>query len=362
MTKTTPTRIRVKLHCQSSAELLRQVYTGFGILQQRGIIDLTLVKERSFAPGKNAVPRLKAVINDRITVMYDTADGSEIDSKALDESDFYFKRSFDEIQARNGKYSNKIIPYGLNYAVYGSNDKANLLFFWSLISASSLKSISESILLGVYSSKFLSTLLGLNCGRGIDSLENLEYLPRPDLPPKILFLSRLRNPIRVNRKSEFQNQMNIVRVDIVRKLRKEFGSLFFGGVDATEFAINNYSDCVVDSAITKKSNYLAILKNSTICIATQGISGSNGWKLSEYVANSKAIVTEKLVYQAPGHFTSPDNYLDFTDTNGCIEAVTKLIENPNIVRTQMNNNYLYFNLYQRPEILIWNSIVKSLTL
>jgi hypothetical protein len=46
-----------------------------------------------------------------------------------------------------------------------------------------------------------------------------------------------------------------------------------------------------------------------------GLYESNGWKLGEYVAGSKAIVSEHLHYDAPGNFSPEQNYLEFNSAD-----------------------------------------------
>ena len=65
---------------------------------------------------------IRVILNDRIMLHYDLKDGRLVSQKDLDESHYYFKRSYHpEYIESIGKQKEKIFPYGLNYSVYPSN-------------------------------------------------------------------------------------------------------------------------------------------------------------------------------------------------------------------------------------------------
>ena len=91
-------------------------------------------------------------------------------------------------------------------------------------------------------------------------------------------------------------------------------------------------------------------------MTTVGLNGSNGWKLGEYVAFSKAIVTEPLRFRVIGDFEKEKNYLEFVNPEELIESVTRLYEDRNLRMAIMMNNYRYYQSYVRPDALVLNSL------
>src|SRR5688500_17755894 len=98
-----------ELVCHSNEYPIQQLYTGFFLLQRRGIIDI----KQKFVPA--TIPNqpnaqhlryaryccLRVVIDKRLTLLYDSHDSWEIDEEYLSACDFYFKRSFSSSYLKN---------------------------------------------------------------------------------------------------------------------------------------------------------------------------------------------------------------------------------------------------------------------
>ncbi len=173
--------------------------------------------------------------------------------------------------------------------------------------------------------------LGLYAKRGwLPRITQLYGLPDDDASPHILFMTRVWEPFdhpeRSREKAAERMQINEMRIDCIQQLRTEFRDRFVGGLAHTEFAMQHYRDFLIpDKALIPRKHYLELLKAFPICIATTGLHSSIGWKLAEYVAFSKAIVSEKLIYQVPGPFGAGDDYLEFETAEQCVESVHQLV-------------------------------------
>ena len=71
------------------------------------------------------------------------------------------------------------------------------------------------------------------------------------------------------------------------------------------------SEMIQKRHLKKDCYFLNIVKSSDICIATTGLHKSIGWKFGEYIAASRAIITEPLYYEIPGELKRGSNYLEF---------------------------------------------------
>ena len=192
-------------------------------------------------------------------------------------------------------------------------------------------------------------------------LRNLHSPPLYSQVPKVLFMTAAHDPYddpyRSKEKIEERVHNNERRADCVRLLRKELGPNFYGGFIHNKFSVEKYKDVLLDMPTnSKKKRYLLRLKKFPICIATTGIHGSIGWKFAEYVAFSKAIVSERLEYEIPGQFGPMRNYLVFSSPDECVEQSVKLMADDELRYQLMTNNAEYYQSYVKPNILVFNAL------
>ena len=325
----------------------RQVVVGFCELAQRGDVKLKLLRDRGLRRD-TPPPVLRALINGR-TVLYDVRDGynfsedDQFDSaafhKSLDEVDFYFKRSFDPARHVGMTNAEKVRPLGLNYLV-------------------ALRGFHPYVWERTWD---LGATLRTFAGRQ-PSVEHFEGPPTVDLDPKVLFMARVWDPDEKEGKlRDERHAINDMRADCIRAARKEFASVFYGGLALDDFAQRHYPDCLLPSAgASGKKAFLKRVRESSICVATTGLHGSIGWKMAEYVAASKAIVSEPLNYVVPGNFVAGQNYLEFVSTDDFVCAVTRLLEDAKLRHDVMRHNWTYYQGWVRPDALVMNSIMTVL--
>jgi hypothetical protein len=346
---------------QSSDERLAQIYTGFGMLEESGVINLRIERGKNKESGIVTKPVLRVIINENIKVIYDTYDGARIDGDDLSWCDFYFKRSFNKEKVKLDRLDKKVFPLGFNYSVYGQNDHGFRRIILAILNVRSIISSKDVARLLIRNSNFLSRILSTTTGKYTSYYKKYESIPRFDLEPKIFFFARLWDPSKTGQLNpepiEDRYRINKKRIECVKKLKLEFPTIFMGGIERSDYALKNCKEYVVENyKMTGKNEYLKLLKQSSICIATAGLRGSNGWKLSEYIAGSKAIVTEKLHFQVPGDFEKEKNYLEFSTPDECVDKVTILLKD-NVRRYEiMRNNYLYYQQYLRPDMLVGNTL------
>ena len=190
--------------------------------------------------------------------------------------------------------------------------------------------------------------------------------PDPLREPRVLFMTRAWNPDNFPEQaapgeSEYWrrvcNEVNETRAAIIDALRKKLGDKFYGGFSHDKYSIKKYGKFLLtDTRMSKKKAYINMLKEFPICIASTGLFNSIGWKLAEYIAFSKAIVSEPLYFEVPGDLGKDNNYLEFTTADQCVEK-TLLLLNDQQKRTEiMGNNNRYYNEYLSPDKLIWRTL------
>jgi hypothetical protein len=168
-------------------------------------------------------------------------------------------------------------------------------------------------------------------------------------------------PDREPRQREERFELNEMRARCVILLRKEFGPAFTGGFKHTPYALEHHHEVLLEHAeLASKRSYLGLLAAHPICIATTGLHGSIGWKFGEYVAFSKAIVSEKLLYSAPGNLAAGVHYLEFRTPEECVAAAVGLFKDRERRGAMMQANSEYYGRYVRPNRLIARTLETAL--
>lgn len=357
-------KIKCKLISSSISHIIQHLYTGFFILYKNRIIDLSqeVKKENYYDVGNIQHLRdarkahLCVILNSTIKLYYDVHDSWEIDEEKLDDSDFYFKCNFSVKYLKNlGKNIDKIYPLGLKYIVY-----PDYIDKFALERSVRLSNSRRERLFEIFRS-----LCILDSYTFIPRHRFMWSLPDYDAAPKILFMTRAwdpyDNPDRTKDKIEERISMNETRSKCIRLLRSNFGDDFYGGFSHDKFAIENYRDCLIaDSSLSAKGNYIKLLMSFPICVTTTALHGTIGAKLGEYVAFSKAILSEKLNPEVPG-FENGENYLEFNTPEECVAKARQLFSDTKLRKEIMLNNAKYYQSYLKPDSLILHTLLLALS-
>ena len=78
------------------------------------------------------------------------------------------------------------------------------------------------------------------------------------------------------------------------------------------------------------------------------------------MSQSKAIVTEPLMYRVPGCFAPERNYLEFSTPESRVECVTRLFKDYQLRCQLMINNFRYYHSYVRPDFLVLNTLARAI--
>ena len=358
-------RLSCTLLYQSTSPHLQQLYTGLLMLHRQRFLRLSQRVRRTPIRYECDAPHLRdaghahldVVIDGATRMHFDTHDSMEIATGELDECEVYFKRSYspEVVDALPEAQRSKVVPLGLNYRVLP--DDIDVF------------AIQRALKLG----KGLRAKLSA-CRQALDTsglirheprLSRMESPPALDAPPRVLFLvaayDPYEDPDRSFDKIDDRMTINDMRARCIKLLRESLGDRFLGGFASTPFTRKYYAGLIAPCG-TEQSRYLATVRSHPICVATTGLHGSTGWKLAEYVAFAKAILSEKLVYRAPGDFEPGRNYLEFATPEECAAAAVRLVEDEDLRHRLMQNNAQYYREYLRPDVLVKNAVNAALSL
>lgn len=342
---------RVELICPSSGQHISQLLAGFALLSARRRVDIRIRRAAEYEPGPDG-NILRAIV-DGVKVVYDTRDHASFPSTELEWADVYFKRSFDASVVEDLNLTHLVRPLGLNYAVYAAGDWWGRRVGWTLqgVRPSNVRQVTgQALRLLPVTSLFVAP------GRSQCLVRRFEQDPAVD-GRGVLFLTRLWDPSgQAGDRFDARVEMNALRVTAIQLLRSHLGPKLVGGLTPSEFAIDNYPDLVVDEALTRKPAYIRQMRSAAVCIATRGLLDTNGWRLAEYAAASRAIVTKPMAHLVPGEFTPGSHYLTFSAPDELLGQVDRLLNNGEL-RAQMRlGAHDYYRRYVRPDALVANTL------
>jgi len=324
------------------------------VLSYKGLLDLEIVKlkrgEDDFLPYN----MLKMVLNNK-SIVFDMNDGydnllnegeSYVDfyNGILKDCDFLFKRSFNEQLNKALDRAEKIRKTAPNFFVTVPGNPAHCLLladpakekFKKAVRALPNNKYSNKLF---YEEKFVA-------GEKISDKPNIVFFTRL-WDPKGDYKGQL-----TQEKKEERHRINERRIKCIRLGKKEFGKSFLTGLVANPYATKNYPDLLAeDGKLTIKSNYMKTVKKADIAVATAGLHRSTGWKFAEYLAASKAIVTEPLFYSSHGDLREGKNYLEFENEYEFCERISSLFE-PEKRYRMMQANKEYYDEYMRCEKIL----------
>ena len=140
--------------------------------------------------------------------------------------------------------------------------------------------------------------------------------------------------------------MNRVRIDVVRALR-EMGNAI-SGIYPDYYAQDLCPDILASKKHMTKRCYLNNLRISDICITNEGLKCSPGWKIGEYVAGSKCVVTNEIKCVIP-EFREGVNYQVFDDPSNVIDIVFNLRLDKSYKECQVAN-WEYSSKHLHPDV------------
>jgi hypothetical protein len=339
-----------RLTAWSTQPHLSQVYTGLAMLHQRGLIRLHQQIVPPPARDEQAPHHLRAArlwhaqFDTQGRRFYvDVHDSHEIADVSCD---VYLKRSY-LAAAIPQHMTHKVRPLGLNYEVHQDGfDPFELRRRWALNGARS-------------AARYVG---GKVIRPGRLTVSELQARSSQRSEPHILFMCRAWDPDELGRsveKNAERRTINQVRAECVLALRKEFGSRFTGGFAHTPYAVKNFPHVLLPHArMADRGNYLRILREHQIGIASMGLHGSNGWKLAEYVARGMAIVCEPLVHEVPD-FHAETHYLAFRSALECVAAAGRILDSPKLRASIRQANETFYQERLRPDRLVQSAVARA---
>lgn len=359
----------IKFNADPGNAHVSQILAGYKLLDKQKIVKIKSARPYSdFRSSKcyehNSIVEVEI---DGKLICYDMADGYQsihrknIFDEQLDRLDFYFKRSYDPGFHLEMTNKNKVKPLGLNYYCTCKGNPYDSFVRKEL-------STNELLRFLVYKKNLKKN----TCEYTMFESNNQIYTDY-----NILFLTRVWDSKGITEGGisktypylssfevakvvqEWKDSLDMAtenRIRYIKEMRNYFGDKAIAGVSRDSFSEKYFSEFIVDDSLSNKNNYIQLIKKNFICVTSEGLHKSIGWKFAEYVAAGKAILTEPLKYVIPNNFEQNKNYLVYTDVDSCIANCEFLINNVDKVNEMEKANREYYQEHLSPDKVVLDTL------
>jgi hypothetical protein len=270
-------------------------------------------------------------------VVVDFRDKNTINMNALNWAEVYGKVNYNPRIIKEfilDDQALKIIPLGPNFGVK-IWDNFHTYFYFLMNYLKSHKTLTVS---------FRTFMSGYNWQR--KRLRFADYLQSNSSCGYVFFVSTLYH------KTTESSQTNEFRAEFIRSC-KELNIEFEGGLLADEKHpfYNNYKD-IITRRYFKPSEYVSNIKKSAVVFNTPALWNCLGWKLGEFLAMGKAIISTPLNNEM-SYPLEHGKHIHFVNSKGEIKsAVEKLIKDNNYRKHLEIGSKRYFETFLSPEVII----------
>lgn len=350
-------RVRCVIHTAQNILHLSNVYSGICALASDGLVRVDFESPSSGSSHALDPVVLWTEVSDTQTgeerrIVFDMYDRSDVfvrDSLKL--CDVYFKRSYyaPDVEGLEPDLERKVLPFGLNYPCRTAESTWRIL---SRILPGSAWAMLQSPL-GALREIWRADLYAF-----LNSPPVSAFAQPPDHPVErsVHFQSRIWEDWQLG--PDCAEEVNRPRIELTRLLKQEFGASFQGGIVPSRYS---RQQCPRDLSQEPKQRSIYVTRSKPLMIGihTRGLHHSIGFKLAEYLASSKCIVTEPLRNELPTPLVANQNYLEYSSPQECIERCRQILRDDHLASRMRKNNWEYYQKEVRPDRHIANCLERA---
>jgi glycosyltransferase involved in cell wall biosynthesis len=262
-------------------------------------------------------------------IIIDSRDSNEIDLISLEWCDVYGKVNCKEI-SEDSWGQEKIIVIGPSFGIK----------IWNIFSTLFHVSFNFCRFKNNISNKreFIA-----NYWRQYNRLRLVKYTPSSSSKNQVFFFSSIW-------KKEIETNKN--RALFIESCKNNSNVIFEGGFAARTNGDNLGYDNLVWSRKIPLKVYLKKTKNSAIAFNTPAVLSCHGWKLAEFLALGKAIITTAHFNKLPVELLNYKHLIYANDSASITKAVDELISNDELRNKIESESRKYFEEFLIPKIVI----------
>jgi hypothetical protein len=197
-------------------------------------------------------------------------------------------------------------------------------------------------------------------GRRLPFIDELEYPPGPT-EPYILFQTRLFDPGIEGHNPVFfasKLEVNAQRIGLIRRLQRELGPAFRGGVVDDAYARRVAPD-VITPLPTRRDAFLRLIREARAVIYTRGLVESVGFRFGEFFATSRCIIAERsrvALVHAP---VEGRDLLAFGPVDECLRHCREILDNPSRAEDLSRAAEAHYRAHFQPKAAVLSMLERA---
>lgn len=263
-------------------------------------------------------------------IIIDSKDSNEIDQFALDWCNLYGKVNYNEKKSKVG-YTNKVIPIGPSFGVR----------IWSFF--------ETTVFMIVNFFRFKKSILNkrefiANYWRQYQRFSLKEYVNKSESSNDEVFF--------INSIWKQEPQTNTNRSLFITACKNNTKIHFEGGFVARKDGNNLGFENFVYSKRIPLRQYLGKIKKSAIVFNTPAVLSCHGWKLAEFLALGKAIISTDNYNEMPSDLINGEHLIYASNYSQIEEAIEKILTDIAFKNKLEVNSRKYFDNYLTPKMVV----------
>jgi glycosyltransferase involved in cell wall biosynthesis len=334
-----PPRFVVTVHTPEMLLNFDYVLVGLFELERQGVV--TLAVKLDFGMPERGYNTTRCIVEEPTTgkkkvVLFDSRDhpGSFL-PRHWEGVDCYFKRSFDRSVLERevpAEHRAKLHPMGLYLSVRSRHEHG----MWRFYAGELGYILRNRRYRGLKRAQRDLVEPMLDRLRKIRDRKRIPYLDQVVVPeregasePVVLYQTRVFPPEPMEHPEFLASKVvvNEQRASLVRRLRRELGARLVGGLAADDYARWFFPDAITERS-SARADYIALMQRSLVVVYSEGLVGSAGWKLAEYLAAGRAIVMQRSRCELPEPLVDQRDVLMFDTPDECVAACKALLDDP----------------------------------
>lgn len=351
-----PQKFQIRIRTDSELYWSSYLFCGLYALAAEGVVEL------SFAPRFSIHPKVLGTwleVRDvqtgdcrRIVVNF-IDNANSLWKQKLASCDVYYKRNLlypVTYDACPVEYHEKLRPAGLTFCVRGQRERPLWVQMIGGLCGKDGPLIETSLKKTLV--RLSKVIRGPRYVRSFPFERAFECDCFADAQNVVFFQTRAYDP-RVS--SDPLDTMRVTerRATVIRALRSALGPSFCGGFVPDDYALKAYPDCI-SPLPWEQSAYLALLQTCRIVVYTHGLRTSPAFKMPEYLAAGRCILSERLPTILPSPLRDGNELMYFNDVDELIDKCRSLLSNPEMQAKLSRGARSYYERQVAPKLRVLN--------